>query len=172
PPPSARRDSKKPSPRRRHPPSRERNRLPTHPRRSTQSPRQPPPRTTEFPSPLPRRRARYPNKACALRLRARSQSDESTPASADSCPSATTRHDSSRPPNPPPPAPFLSRALPSQIPCNPHQPHHPARRTGASYLRKASLNPPSTGIMCPLVQRECGPAKNNIACAQSSGSIG
>ena len=40
------------------------------------------------------------------------------------------------------------------------------------YLRNASVNPPSTGIRCPVVQRDCGPARNRIAAAQSTGSIG
>jgi len=38
--------------------------------------------------------------------------------------------------------------------------------------RNASVNPPSTGITCPVVQRDCGPARNKIAAAQSCGSIG
>src|SRR5579862_1762448 len=41
-----------------------------------------------------------------------------------------------------------------------------------NYLKNASVNPPSTGIRCPVVQRDCGPARNRIAAAQSCGSIG
>src|SRR5207245_4421185 len=40
------------------------------------------------------------------------------------------------------------------------------------HRRKASVNPPSTGIMWPLVQGDFGPARKRMASAQSLGSIG
>ena len=40
------------------------------------------------------------------------------------------------------------------------------------HRRKASVRPPSTGMMWPVVQGDFGPARNRIASAQSFGSIG
>jgi hypothetical protein len=40
------------------------------------------------------------------------------------------------------------------------------------YRRKASVSPPSTGKICPVVHRVFGLARNRIASAQSTGSIG
>src|SRR6185295_8610952 len=40
-----------------------------------------------------------------------------------------------------------------------------------THRRKASVSPPSTGIRCPVVQRDLGPARNRIASAQSLGSM-
>src|SRR5579885_79363 len=44
---------------------------------------------------------------------------------------------------------------------------------GSGHQRKnASERPPSTGIKCPDVRLAWGPARNNMARAQSAGSIG
>ena len=40
-----------------------------------------------------------------------------------------------------------------------------------AYLRKASVKPPSTGMMWPVVQGVLGPARKRIAWAQSLGSM-
>ena len=40
------------------------------------------------------------------------------------------------------------------------------------HRRKASVRPPSTGKMCPEVQRVFGLARNRMASAQSAGSMG
>ena len=40
------------------------------------------------------------------------------------------------------------------------------------HRRKASVRPPSTGTMCPVVHRASGLARNRMARAQSTGSIG
>jgi hypothetical protein len=40
------------------------------------------------------------------------------------------------------------------------------------YLRKPSVNPPSTGMTCPVVFALCSPASQQMALAQSMGRIG
>ena len=40
------------------------------------------------------------------------------------------------------------------------------------HRRNASVSPPSTGMMWPVVQCDLGPARKRIASAQSAGSIG
>src|SRR5580704_9051021 len=46
------------------------------------------------------------------------------------------------------------------------------RHARFSHRRNASGKPPSTGIRWPDVQRERAPARNRIASAQSTGSMG
>lgn len=64
---------------------------------------------------------------------------------------------------------FVQRAIDSRLSPSPRA---MIERFNARQRRKASGNPPSTGIRCPDVQRDFSPARNRIASAQSAGSIG